>query len=132
LSAQYRVIKKYVSEGRFVVKEDGLSFFKAVGHSEALRNARDYNILASDIKYITAKGVDDVTIRVITTPEVIDGKTTVATTVTVLGENNHVIREISSNTMEAKAFNEAIFEFADEYGLKECQTSKKNIRGNIL
>ena len=122
LSAQYR----------FVVKEDGLSFFKAVGHSEALRNARDYNILASDIKYITAKGVDDVTIRVITTPEVIDGKTTVATTVTVLGENNHVIREISSNTMEAKAFNEAIFEFADEYGLKECQTSKKNIRGNIL
>ena len=132
LSAQYRAIKKYASEGRFVVKEDGLSFFKAVGHSEALRNARDYNIFASDIRYITAKDVEGVTVRVVITPEVIDGKTTVATTVTVLGENNQVIKEFSSNNMESKAFNEAIFELADEYGLKECQTSKKNIRGNVL
>lgn len=131
LSAQYRVIQKYVSEGRFVVNEEGLSFFKAVGHSEALHNARDFNVLATDIRYITAKDVDGITVRVMTTPEVIDGKTTVATTVTVLGENNQVIKEISSNDMEARAFNEAIFELADEYGLKECQTRKKNIRENM-
>lgn len=131
LSAQYRAIKKYVNEGRFVVNEEGLSFFKAVGHSEAIRNARDYNIFSSDIRYITAKDVNGITVRVMTTPEVIDGKTTVATTVTVLGEDNQVIKEISSNNMEAKAFNEAIFELADEYGLRECQIRKKNIRENL-
>lgn len=104
---------------------------KQLDIAKRLVNARDFNVLATDIRYITAKDVDEITVRVITTPEVIDGKTTVATTVTVLGENNRVIKEFSSNDMEARAFNEAIFELADEYGLKECQTRKKNIRENM-
>ncbi|MDO5292763.1 MAG: relaxase/mobilization nuclease domain-containing protein [bacterium] len=132
LSAQYRAIKNYVSEGRFNVKQEGLSFYKAVGHSEALRNAREYNVLTSDIRYITARGVNDITIRVITTPELMDEKTSIVTTVTVLGADNTKRKEISSKDMDAKTFQEATFNLAKEYELRDCKISKKNSRGNIL
>ena len=44
-------------EKKFLVDERGLSFFKAVGHSEAKKDAREYGVFASDIKYITAKNI---------------------------------------------------------------------------
>lgn len=129
LSAQYSAIKKYVSDGKFRIETDGLSFFKAVGHSEALRNAREYSVLTSDIRYITAKGVDDITIRVVTTPELMDGKITVDTTLTVLNGHETASEKLSSKDMKAKDFNNAVFTLAKKYGLKECQISKKNVRG---
>lgn len=132
LNDQYKIIKNYLNDKKFDVDERGLSFFKAVGHSEAKREAREYGILASDMKYITAKDVDDVIIRVVTTPDVIDGKNTVTTTVTVLSNDEQVIKEISSKDCDAKAFNEALFELSTEYGLRDCQTHRKNIRKNAL
>lgn len=132
LNNQYKIIKNYLNDKKFEVDERGLSFFKAVGHSEAKRDAREYGILASDMKYITAKDMDDVIIRVVTTPDVIDGKNTVTTTVTVLSNDEKVIKEISSKDYESKAFNEALFELSTEYGLRDCQTHRKNIRKNAL
>lgn len=131
LKNQYSAIKKYMEKGSFRVNEEGLSFFKAVGHSEARRDARDYGIFASDVKYITAKGNSDVVVRVMTSPDVIDGKATVSTTITVMNERDEVLREISSKDCNPKEFNDAIFEIANEYGLKECQTHKRNIRKNL-
>lgn len=132
LNDQYRIIKNYLDNKKFEVDERGLSFFKAVGHSEAKREAREYGIFASDMKYITAKDVEDIIVRVVTTPDVIDGKNTVTTTVTVLTNDEKVVKEISSKYLDAKAFNDALFELSTEYGLRECQTHRKNIRKNAL
>ena len=132
LNDQYRIIKNYLDNKKFEVDERGLSFFKAVGHSEAKREAREYGIFASDMKYITAKDVEDIIIRVVTTPDVIDGKNTVTTTVTVLTNDEKVVKEISSKYLDAKAFNDALFELSTEYDLRECQTHRKNIRKNAL
>lgn len=132
LNDQYKLIKNYLDNKRFEVDERGLSFFKAVGHSEAKREAREYGIFASDMKYITAKDVEDIIIRVVTTPDVIDGKNTVTTTVTVLTNDEKVVKEISSKYLDAKAFNDALFELSTEYDLRECQTHRKNIRKNAL
>lgn len=132
LSEQYKAIYCYVKEDKFRVDERGLSFYQAVGHGEALAEARDYGIYRSDIKFITAKNVEDIVIRVVTTPEIIDGKQTVSTTVTVIGKEDEIIQEFSSKHMGTKAFNEALFSLAAEYGLKDCQVGKKNIRKNVL
>ena len=132
LNEQYKVIKQYVDEKKFIVDEKGLSFFKAVGHSEAKRNAREYGIYVSHIKYITAKDMEDIIVRVITTPDVVDGKNTVTTTVTVMTNDEKSIKEVSSRNMDAKAFNDALFELSSEYGLRDCQAHRKNIRKNVL
>ena len=132
LNEQYKVIRKYVDEKKFLVDERGLSFFKTVGHSEAKKDAREYGVFASDIKYITAKDIEDVIVRVVTTPDVIDGKNTVTTTVTVMTNDEKAIKEISSRDMDAKVFNDALFELSSEYGLRDCQTHRKNIRKNVL
>ena len=132
LNDQYKIIKKYLDDKKFDVDERGLSFFKAVGHSEAKREAREYGIFESSMKYITAKDVEDVIVRVITTPDVIDGKNTITTTVAVLSNDEKVMKEISSKDYDAKAFNDALFELSTEYGLRDCQTHRKNIRKNAL
>ena len=132
LNDQYKIIKNYLDNKKFEVDERGLSFFKAVGHSEAKREAREYGIFASDMKYITAKDVEDIIVRVVTTPDVIDGKNTVTTTVTVLTNDEKVVKEISSKYLDAKAFNDALFELSTEDDLRECQTHRKNIRKNAI
>ena len=132
LSAQYREILRFANEGRFVDKGHILSFFDAVGHKEAVRQAREYNIFASEIRYITAKNVDDVIIRVMTMPETVDGKATVTTKIEVMDGKDKVIRTVESKEMDSKAFNKEIYELAEEYGLKECIIHKNNIRKKSL
>ncbi|MFR4145033.1 MAG: hypothetical protein ACLT1J_00975 [Mediterraneibacter gnavus] len=63
--------------------------------------------------------MDGIVVRVLTTPDLVNGKTTITTTVTVLDKNNKVLEEICSKDLDAKAFNKAIFEIAEEYKLKE-------------
>ena len=132
LSAQYREILRFANEGRFVDKGHILSFFDAVGHKEAVRQAREYNIFTSEIRYITAKNVDDVIIRVMTMPETVDGKATVTTKIEVMDGKDKVIRTVESKEMDSKAFNKEIYELAEEYGLKECIIHKNNIRKKSL
>lgn len=132
LSAQYREILRFTKEGRFVDKGHILSFFDAVGHKEAVRQAREYNIFTSEIRYITAKNVDDVIIRVMTMPETVDGKATVTTKIEVMDGKDKVIRTVESKEMDSKAFNKEIYELAEEYGLKECIIHKNNIHKKSL
>ena len=132
LSAQYREILRFTKEGRFVDKGHILSFFDAVGHKEAVRQAREYNIFTSEIRYITAKNVDDVIIRVMTMPETVDGKAIVTTKIEVMDGKDKVIRTVESKEMDSKAFNKEIYELAEEYGLKECIIHKNNIRKKSL
>ncbi len=128
LSAQYRDILRFTIEGRFADRGHILSFFDAVGHKEAVRQAREYNVYVSEIRYITAKNVDDVIIRVMTMPDTVDGKPVVTTKIDVMDKKDKVIRSIDSKELEAKAFNNEIFKLAEEYGLRECVIHKTNIR----
>jgi len=132
LSAQYRDILRFTREGRFADKGHILSFFDTVGHREALRQAKEYNIFTSEIRYITAKNVDDVIIRVMTLPETVNGKATVTTKIEVIGSNDRVIKTVDSKEMDAKAFNKEVYELAEEYGLKECSIHKTNVRKKSL
>ena len=120
-----------MEKGSFKVNEDVLSFYQAVGHGEASRNAREYGSYPSDERYLTPKNVLEIVVRALTTPDLVNGKTTITTTVTVLDKNNKVLKEICSKDLDAKAFNKAIFEIAEEYKLNDCKTQKKNHRRNL-
>ena len=91
LSEQYRAIIAYEKADRRKDEKESLNFFEAVGHSSASRQAKDYGIYATRLVMITADGVDDVKIRVMTTPDTVDGRTTVVTTVTVLDQTGNVL-----------------------------------------
>lgn len=132
LSAQYKAIYRYVNAGMFVDRGHVLSFLDAVGYTEAIRQAKEYNVYVNEIRYITAKNVDDVVIRVTTMPEMVDGKPIVTTKIEVLDKDENAIKSISSADISSSAFNKELIELADEYGLKECSIHKTNIHKKVL
>lgn len=129
LSSQYLAIKRYVENGKLKGVCDEYSFFHAIGHSQAVYEARKYGICASDIKFIQAENCD-VTIRVMTRPAVKDGKPSVESEVTVIDKDGRTIKEFSSENMTEKEFNQCIYEVQSEYGIKKCNVSRKNNTGN--
>ena len=132
LSAQYKEIYRYVNAGKFVDRQNVLSFIDAVGYKEAVRQAKEFKVYVNELRYITAANVDDVVIRVMTMPELIDGKPIVTTKIEVLGKEETVIRSISSKDMDSAAFNKELVSLAEEYGLKECSIHKTKIHRNSL
>lgn len=130
LNAQYKAIKAFVDNGRLQRVCDDYSFFQAVGHSNALYEARTYGIYASDMKYIIPTD-SDVKIRVVTRPAMKDGKPTVETVLTVIDKDGHVGEDISSLSMSEKEFNKRIHEIQTEYRIKRCDVSRKNITENV-
>lgn len=130
LSSQYLAIKKYVENGKLKGVCDDYSFFHAIGHSQAVYEARKYGICASDIKFIQAENCD-VTIRVMTIPAVKDGKPSVESEITVIDKDDRTIKEFSSENMTEKEFNQCIYEVQSEYGIKKCNVSRKNNTGNL-
>lgn len=129
LSSQYLAIKRYVENGKLKGVCDDYSFFHAIGHSQAVYEARKYGICASDIKFIQAENCD-VTIRVMTRPAVKDGRPSVESEVTVIDKDGRTIKEFSSEKMTEKEFNQCIYEVQSEYGIKKCNVSRKNNTGN--
>lgn len=129
LSSQYLAIKKYVGNGKLKGICDDYSFFHAIGHSQAVYEARKYGICASDIKFIQAENCD-ITIRVMTIPAVKDGKPSVESEITVIDKDDRTIKEFSSENMTEKEFNQCIYEVQSEYGIKKCNVSRKNNTGN--
>lgn len=123
LSEQYRAIIAYEKADRRKDEKESLNFFEAVGHSLAFRQAKDYGIYATRLVMITADGVDDVKIRVMTTPDTVDGKATVVTTVTVLDQKEKVIEEFSSRDVSSKEFNSLVNEVKYTYGFEKCHVS---------
>ena len=130
LNAQYKAIKAFSANGRLQNVCDDYSFFHAVGHSNALYEAKRYGIYASDMKYIIP--VDgDIRIRVVTRPAMKDGKPTVETVLTVIDQDGHVGEDISSLSMSEKEFNKKIHEIQTEYHIKRCDVSRKNISEKV-
>lgn len=130
LNAQYKAIKGFIDNGKLKTVSDDFSFFHAVGHSNAVYEARQFGIYASDMKYIIPeKG--DVSIRVVTRPAMKDGKPTVETVLTVIDKAGHVGEDISSLSMSEKEFNKRIHEIQTEYHIKKCEISRKNIIENV-
>lgn len=130
LNAQYKAIKGFIDNGKLKAVSDDFSFFHAVGHSNAVYEARQFGIYASDMKYIIPeKG--DVSIRVVTRPAMKDGKPTVETVLTVIDKAGHVGEDISSLSMSEKEFNKRIHEIQTEYHIKKCEISRKNTIENV-
>lgn len=130
LNAQYKAIKGFIDNGKLKAVSDDFSFFHAVGHSNAVYEARQFGIYASDMKYIIPeKG--DVSIRAVTRPAMKEGKPTVETVLTVIDKAGHVGEDISSLSMSEKEFNKRIHEIQTEYHIKKCEISRKNIIENV-
>lgn len=132
LSAQYKAIYRFVNAGKFVDRQHVLSFMDAVGHSEAVRQGKEYKVYVNELRYITAENVDDVVIRVMTMPEMVDGKPIVTTKIEVLDANETVIKTVSSKDMEDAIFNKELVALAEEYGLKDCSIHKTKIHKKSL
>lgn len=129
LSKQYVAIKKYAEQGKIQSLSDDYSFFHAIGHSEAVYQAKQYGIYASDLKYITPEDQKDIVIRVMTTPDMKGDKPVITTTITVM-KNGITVKEVSSKGMDEKRFNKAIYEIQNEYGIKKCSIEKNKIPRN--
>ena len=130
LSKQYVAIKKFSESGELKAYQDEYSFFYAIGHSKALYDAKEYGIYATDLKIIKIEGNDDVTIRVVTTPDMNGGKPTVSTAVSVISKDGINLKEFSSKDMEEKAFYKAIYEVQSEYNIKKCSISRNKLPQN--
>ena len=128
LSKQYVAIKKYAEQGKVQNLADDYSFFHAVGHSEALYQAKNYGIYASNLKYVTPDDNKDIVIRVITTPYMKEDRPSITTTIAVI-KDGIVVKEISSKEMSEKRFNQEIYEIQDEHGIKRCSVEKSKVHG---
>lgn len=129
LSKQYVAIKKYAERGKVQNLADDYSFFHAVGHSEALYQAKNYGIYASDLKYITPEDDKNIVIRVITRPDMKEDNPSITTTIAVIKEGI-IVKEISSKDMSEKRFSQEIYEIQDEHGIKRCSVEKSKVHGN--
>ena len=130
LSNQYVAIKKYSTSKSIQNLSDDYSFFHAIGHSQAIYDAKEYGIYASDLKFIVPVDNPNITIRVMTTPDINGDKPTVATTIAVLDKDGIVVKEVSSKDMDEKAFNKEIYGIQAEYGIKKCDVTRKKIPQN--
>ena len=123
LSEQYKALIAYEKADKRKEEKTVLNFFEAVGHSLAYRQAKDYGIYTTRLVMITAEDVSDYKIRVMTTPDTIDGRTTVVTTVTVLDQTGNVLEEFSSRDVNSKEFNSLVNDVKYTYGFEKCHVS---------
>lgn len=129
LSKQYVAIKKYAEQGKVQSLTNDYSFFHAIGHSEAIYQAKQYGIYVSDLKYITLDDNKDIVIRVMTTPDMNGDKPTITSTINVM-KNGITIKEISSKGLDEKQFNKEVYEIQEEYGIKKCSVVKNMVPRN--
>ena len=123
LSEQYKALIAYEKADKRKEEKTVLNFFEAVGHSLAYRQAKEYGIYTTRLVMITAEDVSDYKIRVMTTPDTIDGRTTVVTTVTVLDQTGNVLEEFSSRDVNSKEFNSLVNDVKYTYGFEKCHVS---------
>ncbi|MDD3240012.1 MAG: relaxase/mobilization nuclease domain-containing protein [Lachnospira sp.] len=126
LSRQYKSINRYekLEQIRKHEVRTEWSLFDAIGHSDAKKRAKEYGIYTTRLVYITAED-SDYRIRVMTTPDIVDGKEMVTTTVTVLDSKKTVVEEFSSNNIDAKEFNQMIAMAKESYGFDTCHIHKE-------
>ena len=127
LGHQYRILHRFEQSHQQIRKGDVTEFFLAVGHHAALKEVKDYHSITTRLVYLQSVAPSDVFVQVLTTPDVIGGKATVTTTVTILDEKGRNVEEITSRDMETRAFYQKINELKRKYDLKQIRylTSKE-------
>ena len=124
-------IKKYSEQGKITQLARDYSFFHAVGHSDAIYQAKHYGIYASDMKYIRPVDNQDIQIRVVTMPDMKGDKPVVTTNITIFDKGIKA-KEISSKDMSESEFNKLIYEIPKEYGIKKCSVGKNRGDGKRM
>ena len=124
LSTQYKMIVQYRDSQLFREQKEKLSLYDAIGHGVAIRQTKVYGIYESEIKYIYSSK-SDYAIRVTTTPDVINGKPTVTTTITVMDKEKNEIEKVCSADTTYSEFNKRIRELEKDYQMYDCSSSKK-------
>ena len=124
-------IKKYSEQGKITQLARDYSFFHAVGHSDAIYQAKHYGIYASDMKYIRPVDNQGIQIRVVTMPDMREDKPVVTTNITIFDKGIKA-KEISSKDMSESEFNKLIYEIPKEYGIKKCSVGKNRGDGKRM
>lgn len=119
LSNVYHTILRF-AQNELQHKEEYVSLYDAIGFAKARTVAVQYGVFESSIRYIAADGVDGGYIRVLTTPDVVDGTQTVTATITVYDDRGAVINEFSSKEQNIKNFNQKIYELKGSMGFYKC------------
>lgn len=122
LSDEYKTILRFKENELKHGIEEYVSLYDAIGFSKARANAMQHSVFESSIKYIAADGADGGYIRVVITPDVIEGKRTEKAVVTVYDNEGKKVTEFSSSDMTIKEFNRSISELKAEYGFYKCQS----------
>ena len=122
LSDEYKTILRFKENELKQSVSEYMSLYDAIGFSKARSRAMQANVFESSIRYIAADGADGGYVRVVITPDVIDGKRTEKAVVTVFDETGKEVSEISSKDMSTKEFNRCISELKAEYGFYKCHT----------
>lgn len=126
LSEQYKAVIRFEKEASKGRVEDEITFYDAVGHSAAVLQAREYGIYETRLVSITADDVEDISIRVFTTSEMLDGKPAIVTSVAVLDKDGKELESISSKDYDKRGFNRKLNDMKYEYGFMKCHV--KHIR----
>jgi hypothetical protein len=122
LSDEYKTILRFKENELKQSVSEYMSLYDAIGFSKARSRAMQANVFESSIRYIAADGADGGYVRVVITPDVIDGKRTEKAVVTVFDETGKEVSEISSKDMSTKDFIRCISELKAEYGFYKCHT----------
>ena len=122
LSDEYKTILRFKENELKQSVSEYMSLYDAIGFSKARSRAMQANVFESSIRYIAADGADGGYVRVVITPDVIDGKRTEKAVATVFDETGKEVSEISSKDMSTKEFNRCISELKAEYGFYKCHT----------
>lgn len=125
LSDEYKTILRFKENELKQGITEYTSLYDAIGFSKARASAIQHSVFESSIRYIAADGADGAYVRVIITPDIIDGKRTEKAVVTIFDKSGKEISEISSKDMTIKEFNRSISELKAEYGLYKCHTFDK-------
>ena len=125
LSDEYKTILRFKENELKQGISEYTSLYDAIGFSKARTRAMQMGVFESSIRFIAADGADGAYIRVVITPDIIEGKRTEKAVVTVFDRLGKQLSEISSKDMSIKDFNRSISELKAEYGLYKCHSFDK-------
>ncbi len=125
LSEEYRTILRFKRNELKESTLDYVSLYEAIGYSKARAKALEHSVFESNIKYIAADGADGGYLRVVITPDFVDGKKTETASVTVMDSEGKQLDFFSSRDLSVKEFNQRINETKGDMGFYKCHIFDK-------
>ncbi|MCR5338999.1 MAG: relaxase/mobilization nuclease domain-containing protein [Lachnospiraceae bacterium] len=122
LSGIYKTIKRFKEREMDETISEYVSLYEAVGFGNARYRAESIGVFESSIRYIAAEGADGGFIRVVITPDEVEGKRTERAEITVFDEKSNKIKAFSTADMSIKEFNAQLSQIKSEMGLYRCHT----------